>query len=244
MTLLNWDCTTICAFKLTGLFWTATLLAEHNGMAVNFQKTKEMVMGPPSLVVIFLPIQSSIGNIEQVSSVKLLGLHLDANFSWRSHVEAMLSKATKHLYFLKLLKHAGVPGAQLQHFYVAVIRPILEYAAPVWHHLIMNCHSDQIEAIQKRAINIIHSPTHGMPYSNTLHFAGLTSLWARREQVACKFYESTTQPTSCLHHLLPPPRDPELLSRLRAPSKHPRTSNRTKKYQSFISFAISYYQTS
>jgi len=158
--------------------------------------------------------------------------------------QAMLSKATKRLYFLKLLKRAGVPCAQLQHFYVAVIRPILEYAAPVWHHLLTNCQSDQIEAIQKRAINIIHSPTHGMPYSNALFFAGGTSLRARREQMARNFFESTTQPTSCLHHLLRPPRDPELLSRLRAPSKYPRTSNRTKKYQSFISFAISNYQTS
>jgi len=69
-------------------------------MAVNFQKTKVMAMGPPSLVSNFLPIQSSIGSIEQVTFVKLLGLHLDANFSWRSHVEAMLSKATKQLYFL------------------------------------------------------------------------------------------------------------------------------------------------
>jgi len=155
-------------------------------MAVNFQKTKEMVTGASfSGLQFFLPIQSSIGSIEQVTSVKLLG-HLDANFSWRSHVEAMLSKATKRLYFLKLLKPAGVPCAQLQHFYVAVIRPILEYAAPasVWHHLLTNCQSDQIEAIQKRAINIIHSPTHGMPYSNALFFAGLTSLRARREQVA------------------------------------------------------------
>ena len=117
--------------------------SEHNDMAVNFQKTKEMVMGPPSLVSNFLPIQSSIGSIEQVTSVKLLGLHLDANFSWRSHVEAMLSKATKRLYFLKLLKRAGVPCAQLQHFYVAVIRPILEYAAPVWHHLLTNERSDR-----------------------------------------------------------------------------------------------------
>ena len=80
-----------------------------------------------------------------------------------------------------LLKHAGVPCAQLQHFYVAVIRPILENAAPVWHHLIMNCHSDQIEAIQKRAINIIHSPTYGMSYCNALHFASVTSLRSRRE---------------------------------------------------------------
>jgi len=127
-----------------------------------------------------------------------------------------------------LLKSAGVPCAQLQHFYVAVIRPILEYAAPVWYHLLTNCQSDQMEAIQKRAINIIHSPTHGMPYSNALFFAGLSSLRARREQVARNFFESTTQPTSCLHHLLPPSRDPKL-SRLRARSKYPRTSSRTKK---------------
>ena len=48
--------------------------------------------------------------------------------------------------------------------------------------------------------------------------------------------------TSCLHSLLPPPRDPELLSRLRTPSKYPRISNRTKKYQSFISYALAHYQ--
>jgi len=92
----------------------------------------------------------------------------------------MLSKATKRLYFVKLLKRAGVPSvhnAHLQHFYVAVIRPVLEYAAPVWHHLglLTNCQSDQTEAIQKRTINIIHNPTRGMPYSNALFFADLRS---------------------------------------------------------------------
>ena len=199
---------------------------------------------PPSVVTSLLPIQSSVGSIEQVSSVKLLGLHLDANFSWRSHVKAMLSKATHRLYFLKLLKRAGVPGAQLQHFYVAVIRPILEYAAPVWHQLLTNCQTDQIEAVQKRAVNIICNSTYGiMPYSNALFIAGLTSLRARRKQLAHNFFESITQSSSCVHHLLPPPRDPELLSRLRAPSKYPRTSNRTKKYHSFISFGLNNYQT-
>jgi len=67
--------------------------------------------------------------------------------------------------------------------------------------------------------------------NNALFFADLTSFRACREQVARNFFESTTQPTSCLHHLLPPPRDPKLLSWLWAPSKYPRTSNRTKKYQ-------------
>jgi len=42
------------------------------------------------------------------------------------------------------------------------------------------------------------------------------------------FFKSILLSTSCLHSLLPPPRDPELLSRLRAPSKYQRISNRTK----------------
>jgi len=56
------------------------------------------------------------------------------------------------------------------------------------------------------------------------------------------FFKSILLSTSCLHSLLPPPRDPELLFRLRAPSKYPRISNRTKKYQSFTSYALAHYQ--
>ena len=42
------------------------------------------------------------------------------------------------------------------HFYLPVIRPVLEYAAPVWHHLLTKTQSGQLEAIQKRAIRLIH----------------------------------------------------------------------------------------
>ena len=110
-----------------------------------------MVMGPEALSS-NLPffIQWAKGQIERVSSFKLLGLHLDADFSWHSHVEALTSKATKRLYFLKQLKRAGVPHAQLLHFYLAAIRPVLEYAAPVWHHSLNKSQKNQIEAIQKR----------------------------------------------------------------------------------------------
>ena len=51
--------------------------------------------------------------------------------------------------FLKQLKRAGVPYAQLLHYYLAVIRPVLEYAAPVWHHSLNKSQTNQIESIQK-----------------------------------------------------------------------------------------------
>jgi len=49
----------------------------------------------------------------------------------------------------------GVPQAQLLHFYTGEIRPVLEYAAPVWNHLLTQTQIDQIEAIQRRALRII-----------------------------------------------------------------------------------------
>ena len=67
-----------------------------------------------------------------------------------------------------------------------------------------------------------------MPYTNALFVAELDDLESRRDLLSHNFVKSILLSTSCLHSLLPPPRDPKLLSRLRAPSKYPRISNRTK----------------
>ena len=107
------------AFLQQLLNWAAS-----NDMAVNLNKTKEMIMGPASKTANLLPLSTETGSVEQVNTFKILGLHLDANFSWNSHVQAILTKATQRLYFLKQLKRAGVPCAQLLHFYLTVIRPV------------------------------------------------------------------------------------------------------------------------
>jgi len=105
-------------------------------MQIDTSKTKEMVLG--SLTSInFPPLLTSSGAIKRVSTFKLLGIHLDTNLSWSAHINSIISKASKRLYFLKQLKRAGVPYKHLLHFYTAVIRQVLEYAAPAWHHLII-----------------------------------------------------------------------------------------------------------
>jgi len=60
----------------------------------------------------------------------------NTNLTWTGHVSTIVSRANKRLYFLKQLKRAGIPPQQLLHFYTAVIRPVLEYASPVWHYSI------------------------------------------------------------------------------------------------------------
>ena len=94
-------------------------------MLINASKSKEMIIG--SLDSINLsPLSTSSGTVERVATFKLLGIHLDTNVSWSVHINSVISKASKRLYFLKQLKRAGVPQNQLLHFYTAVIRPVLE----------------------------------------------------------------------------------------------------------------------
>jgi len=132
------------------------------------------------------------------------------------------------------LKRSGIPHEHLLHYYTAVIRPLLEYCSCVWHYNLTNELSLQIETIQKVAIRLIFECNSVMPHRSVLYYAGLSSLHSRRTNQARGFFQSIVHPDSCIHVLLPPPRDPNLLSRLRNPRMYPAASNRTKKYQSFV----------
>jgi len=77
--------------------------------------------------------------------------------------------------------------------------------------------------------------------SSGLYCANLPSLQHRRDQEARKLFKSihlAVAPDSCLHSLLPVPRDKNLIARLRAARTFPPLASRTKRYQSFVNFAI------
>jgi len=151
-------------------------------------------------------------------------------------------RATTRLYFLKQLKRAGLPNSHLLHFYITVIRPVLEYCAPVWHYALTKAQSDSLEAVQKRAIHITHNLTRWMPYSSMLLHVNLDSLATRRENSLGVFFRDIMDPTSCLHSLLPPPRSTVITSRLRSSQILPRVHTRTKRYCSFIQYGLNHYQ--
>ena len=98
-----------------------------------------MILGP--LAHTNLPLLSTpTGTIDRVTSFKLLGLHIDSSLSWANHISIITQKASSRLYFLKQLKRAGLASNHLLHFYIAVIRPVLEYCAPVWHYAFTQAH--------------------------------------------------------------------------------------------------------
>ena len=64
-------------------------------------------------------------------------------------------KPRKRLYHLKQLRSACLDGRDLFMFYASVIRPVIEYACPVWHSSLTVADSAKIESIQRRTMRIM-----------------------------------------------------------------------------------------
>ena len=81
----------------------------------------------------FEPILINGDALEVVDSVKLLGLNISSDLTWNIHINEILKKASKRLYFLLQLKRAKVTRTDLGLFYSSCIRSIMDYAVPAYH---------------------------------------------------------------------------------------------------------------
>ena len=82
--------------------------------------------------------------LEQVQSAKYLGLTITDDLDWGQHISEITCKATKTLGFLRR-NLALAPRHTKEVAYKTLVRPQLEYAAPIWHPY----HETQIEKVEK-----------------------------------------------------------------------------------------------
>jgi len=110
----------------------------------------------------------------------------------------MVKKSYTKTIFLKTTEKSRSSKQPPFYFYSTVIRPVPEYCVPAWHYALTNTQTEQLEAVQKRAIDIILNFSRAMPYMFMLSTANLTTLASRREDISRKFFTQITEPTSCL----------------------------------------------
>ena len=94
------------------------------------EKCKEMIIDFSRNYSLTSGIQSvTIGKqvLERVEHAKMLGVTIS-----NKHVDNIVSKAGKRVYMLYQLKRAGISQNDLVKIHVSIIRPVLEYACPVW----------------------------------------------------------------------------------------------------------------
>ena len=102
--------------------------------------------------------------------------------------------------------------------------------------------TERLEAVQCRALKIIFCYSSSTSYLTTLELVGILSFQARRLDLSKRFFRNICKPDNCLHHLLPPPGDLAVTSRLKKPTVYPRPSLGTKRYCSAVSYALLNFQ--
>ncbi|XP_072048561.1 uncharacterized protein [Amphiura filiformis] len=160
--------------------------ANSNYLKLNPSKCKAMQITfkrcPPSPPVL------KIGGkeLEVVTETKILGLSIQSNLGWDIQVNKMISKGSRRLYMLNRLKRFGLPVEDLVSVFVSYVRPVVEYATPVWHSSLTAEQFDRLENIQKRACRIILGIRYDS-YTEALELTGLQRLSSRRLQLCTKF---------------------------------------------------------
>ena len=86
----------------------------------------------------FEPILTNGDALEVVENVKLLGLNISSNLTWNIHINEIVKKASKRLYFWTQLKKTKVARTDLGLFYFSCIRSIMDYTVPAFTIVCLN----------------------------------------------------------------------------------------------------------
>ena len=91
--------------------------------------------------------------LENVESIKYLGVTITSDLKWNSHIRNVCSKANKTLGFLRR-NLFSCPQDVIEAAYKSMVRPILEYGSTVWDP---HCNglNAELENVQKRVARFV-----------------------------------------------------------------------------------------
>ena len=140
--------------------------------------------------------------ILHVTAMKLLGVVIQHNLKWEQQIDSMVAKANTRKYFITILKRSGVQLDDLVRCYCTFVRPLLEYAAPVWHPGLTIQQSDVLEQVQRQVLRVLLPDS---SYSEASHISRLPTLSERRTKLCLNFASGLARSTE-FNHWLPPRR--------------------------------------
>ena len=154
-------------------------------MKINAEKTSLMCV---SAAYSFVPKVSVTLNNQTVSgqdSLKLLGVTIDSDMSFRSHIQKIAARLRARTWSLARLRKKGLDHQKLVRAYSCLIRPLCEYACPSWHSLLTAEQAEMLERQQSQALKNVFGT--GLSACKMRQKAGVELLSRRREKICVKF---------------------------------------------------------
>lgn len=155
-------------------------------MTINLEKTVAMTITRKKHPLNF---QYHVGNcfLNVVSSYKYLGVVFTSDLRWNDHTTYISNKARKKLGYLRRTLGNSTKEIKLL-AYKTYVRPLLEYAAPVWDPYTQT-NIDKLERVQRKASRFIfNSYSWRTSPSSLLEAANLEKLQTRRQRDKLKLF--------------------------------------------------------
>ena len=171
-------------------------------MSTNPVKSMVMHVIPPKRPIVLPDLHLQGTPLPVVTECKLLGVYLNNEMTWHTHVDHILTRARKCFFVLYRASQFSFCRTTLLMLYHWFVRTALEYAAPVWHPGLTVEQTNKIERIQKRCLRIILKDDY-TSYENALALLGQSTLHQRREMLTLRLARRIL--TSPFHRDLLPP---------------------------------------
>ena len=148
-----------------------------NKLIINIKKTHTMLFtNKRGNNILNISVQNT--ELEHKDSCKFLGIFIDKDLSWKTHVSYITSKISKIIALLGRLKHT-FPKTVLKNLYLSLLLPHLNYGNVIWASADKTCLNGLI-ILQKKAIRIISKAkyfAHTEPLFITLELLTLDKMY-------------------------------------------------------------------
>src|SRR6218665_372384 len=106
--------------------------AENNNMKIHPSKTKELIVSRARSTTTQVPLQPFIEGAERVTTLRVLGVILDAKLTMSDHISLVLSACASSTFALRLLQTHGLKQDELHLEARATTVASILYASPTW----------------------------------------------------------------------------------------------------------------
>ena len=165
--------------------------AAVNEMKLNCKKSKFILFNPTKNFD-FVPELEIEGNkLETQEEIKILGLIVRNDLSWRSNTDTMCKKAYSRLWMIKRLQRSGASLDDMIDVYIKQVRSVLEFGVQVWNGGLTKEEIMDIERVQKSFLHICLGKY--VSYEAAMTEAKLEPLELRRTKLCTSFAVKTVK---------------------------------------------------
>ena len=174
------------------------ILQEHEHLLAWSMDNNLILNAAKSKMIIIITKENTapvhINDVQVVDCMKILGVYFNNRLSWDDHISYIIKSCNRKMYSLRVLRSV-LSEDELHKVYSSFIRPVLEYASPVFVSLNIFL-SNSCNRLQKRAHSIICS---------TIDCSRFVTVTNRRHTLSKRLFCSISDnPDHILYSRLPP----------------------------------------